>query len=304
MISLAVDGGQSTLRLRVLPDGRTGSGPGYQHGPNSLAATIDAIQTAVTDAGAADLLRGAGPRRGLIDTICLGLAGFPPDPVVARQLAKAVAELLPAREIRLTQDVVTAHAGALAGSHGVVVAAGTGLVCLAIGPDGRRHKVDGHGYLFGDAGSAFAIGRAGLVAVQRSRDGRGPATALATAALDPVTLYASPTLVSDVAAFAPTVFKYAATGDQVARAIITQAAADIAETITTAVNALPGRDAVPVALVGGVFEAAGDQLLEPLRAALPPQARLTPPAGNPLDGAARLTTGPLGPYADLVVIHR
>ncbi|WP_432943614.1 N-acetylglucosamine kinase [Kribbella sp. CA-253562] len=311
MISLAIDGGQSALRLRILPDGRTGRGPGYQHGPNSLTATVDAIRTAVIDAGAGELLRearsatagsvvrGAEP----IDTVCLGLAGFPPDRTVARHLAEAIADLFPAREIRLTEDVVTAHAGALAGDPGVVVAAGTGLVCLAIGPDGRRHKVDGHGYFFGDAGSAFAIGRAGLVAVQRSRDGRGPSTALATAALDPVTLYASPTLVADVAAFAPTVFKHAATGDQVARAIITQAAHDIAETITTAVASLPGDSPVPVALVGGVVEAAPDQLLHPLRANLPPRAQLIPPAGTPLDGAERLATGPLGPYADLVIAH-
>ena len=42
-ISLAFDGGQSALRVRVIPDGRTGSGPGYTHSANSIQATVKAI---------------------------------------------------------------------------------------------------------------------------------------------------------------------------------------------------------------------------------------------------------------------
>ncbi|GAB3826644.1 N-acetylglucosamine kinase [Kribbella italica] len=305
MINLAIDGGQSGLRLRVLPDGRTGRGPGYQHGPDSRAATVEAIRAAARDAGVAeqvDTIRGASGARLTepVDTICLGLTGFPPDAATAAQLARHIARSLPAREVRLTQDMVTAHAGALPGGHGVVVAGGTGLVCLGVGQDGTWRKVDGHGYLFGDAGSAFAIGRAGLVAVQRARDGRGPSTTLTGTGLDPISLYPSPTLVAEVAAFAPEVFRHAPT-DAVAQAIVDQAARDIADTIHAA---LIGPDAVPVALVGGLFEGAGEQLVEPLRAALSPRAQLTPPAGTSLDGAERLATGDLTPYADLVLVHR
>ncbi len=344
MINLAIDGGQSALRLRVLPDGRTGHGPGYQHGPDSFAATVEAIRTAARDAGVAERVGTIRPAPGgrlaepldpshpalssrpadsgltdltlpidtlgaaafgarlsePVDTVCLGLTGFPPNPAVAAQLAEHIARSLPAREVRLTQDMVTAHAGALPDGYGVVVAAGTGLVCLGVDRSGAWRKVDGHGYLFGDAGSAFAIGRAGLAAVQRARDGRGPSTTLAGTQLDPISLYPSPTLVADVAAFAPDVFRHART-DEVAQAIVDQAARDIADTIHAA---LPDADDVPVALVGGLFEGAGDQLAAPLRAALSPRAVLTPPAGTSLDGAERLATGDLTPYADLVIIHR
>ncbi|GAB2560991.1 N-acetylglucosamine kinase [Kribbella endophytica] len=347
MINLAIDGGQSALRLRVLPDGRTGHGPGYQHGPNSFAATVEAIRIAARDAGVAERVGTIRPAPGgrlaepvdpshpalsgrhaepgdsgladltlpidtlggapfgarlsePVDTVCLGLTGYPQNPAAAAQLAGHIARSLPAREVRLTQDMVTAHAGALPDGYGVVVAAGTGLVCLGVDRDGTWRKVDGHGYLFGDAGSAFAIGRAGLAAVQRARDGRGPATTLAGTALDPISLYPSPTLVADVAAFAPDVFRHAPT-DEVAQAIVDQAARDIADTIHAA---LPGADDVPVALVGGLFEGAGDQLIAPLRAVLSPRAQLTRPAGTSLDGAERLATGDLTPYADLVIIHR
>jgi N-acetylglucosamine kinase-like BadF-type ATPase len=293
MIQLAVDGGQSALRLRVVADGRTGTGPGYKHGSNNVQEMLDAVTTAAADA------RITEP----VEVVALGLAGYPPDPPTAQVLAEGIAETLAAKEVRLTQDMVTAHAGALPDGFGVVVAAGTGLVCLAIDRDGRSHKVDGHGYLFGDAGSAFAIGRAGLAAVQRARDGRGPETALAATSLDPVNLYPSPTLVDDVARFAPDVLRCAADGDPVAQDIVVRAAGEVAETIGAAVRLTEGDGRVPVACVGGLFQG-GEQLLEPLRANLPPRAELVPPAGTALDGAERLAIGPPGPYADLILTHR
>jgi N-acetylglucosamine kinase-like BadF-type ATPase len=292
MIRLAVDGGQSALRLRVI-DGRTGTGPGYRHSVNGVQDMLDAISVAADDAGVAEP----------VEVVALGLTGFPPDPTTAQLLAEGIAKTLAAKEVRLTQDMVTAHAGALEDGYGVVVAAGTGLVCLAIDRDGSWRKLDGHGYLFGDAGSAFAIGRAGLVAVQKARDGRGPETALAETILDPVSLYPSPTLVDDVARFAPEVLRAAADGDPVARDIVVRAAGDVAETIGAAVRLMSGDGRVPVACVGGLFQG-GEQLLEPLRAALPPRAELVEAAGNSLDGAERLAIGPPGPYADLILTHR
>lgn len=289
-IKVAVDGGQSALRLRVIGS-RTGTGPGFTHGSNTVQDMLDAISTAASDA---ELTQP-------VEVAALGLTGFPADRPTAQLLAEGIAKTLAAKEVRLTQDMVTAHAGALPDRYGVVVAAGTGLVCLAVDRDGSWRKIDGHGYLFGDAGSAFAIGRAGLVAVQRARDGRGPATALAETRLDPVNLYSSPTLVDDVARFAPAVLAAAADGDAVARAIVGRAAGDVAETIGAAVRPMTGR--VPVACVGGLFQG-GEQLLEPLRAALPSRAELVPAAGNSLDGAERLAVGPPGPYADLILVHR
>ena len=52
------------------------------------------------------------------------------------------------------------------------MAAGTGTVCVARRGE-RLVKVDGWGSLLGDAGSGFAIGRAGLDSALRHADGRG-----------------------------------------------------------------------------------------------------------------------------------
>ena len=122
--------------------------------------------------------------------------------------------------------------------------------------------------------------------------------------IDPIAYYRSPTLVDDVARFAPDVLRCAAEGDLVAQGIVESAVTDIAETIDAAAGKLTGAEPVPVACVGGLFAGAGEQLLAPVRAALSARAQLIPAQGNALDGAERLATVDLGPYTALTVIQR
>ena len=65
--------------------------------------------------------------------------------------------------------------------------------------------------------------------------------------------------------------------------------------------ALVRRNAAPAINLGctGVTE----QLMTPVREALPTRAQLTAAAGNSLDGAERLAAGAVGTYADLIVTH-
>ena len=91
--------------------------------------------------------------------------------------AAAVGELLrrgarPRAASTIASDGVTSLLGALGERDGAVVAAGTGTICVARRGE-RLAKVDGWGALLGDAGSGFAIGRAGLEAALRNADGRG-----------------------------------------------------------------------------------------------------------------------------------
>jgi N-acetylglucosamine kinase-like BadF-type ATPase len=110
------------------------------------------------------------------------------------------------------------------------VAAGTGTVCVARGPR-RWAKVDGWGSLLGDAGSGFAIGRAGLDAALRHVDGRGGSAVLLKAAerrFGPAPalverIHAAPVPTRAVASFAADVAREAAAGDGVAAAILREA---------------------------------------------------------------------------------
>lgn len=140
-------------------------------------------------------------------------------------------------ETAVAHDSTTSYLGALGDNPGVVVAAGTGVVTLAVG-DTSVARVDGWGHLIGDAGSAFWIGRAGMEAAMRGYDGRGQLTALTTAlgALFPdleaayIELQADERRVSRIASFARVVDELA-DHDEVALRIIEAAAAELSESV-------------------------------------------------------------------------
>jgi glucosamine kinase len=306
-VLLAVDGGQTALRMAVVEGcvpGRVVEVGGFTHatGDESLA-----VAAAVSDAVAALELDGGVTR------ICLGLTAAPATQELRSQLAGLLAERLGGAHVALGPDMVTAHAGALDGAPGVVVAAGTGAVVLGLGADGTAHRADGLGYMLGDDGSGFAIARAGLRAALRAHERRGPATALQESAaaffgpLDelPSRVRTSTSPVAAVASFTPQVAAAARAGDEVAARIWREAAGSLVET-TIAVVRRVFRDAsaasVAVSHAGRLFDAQ-DLLLEPFKRELAErcaEARHVEPIGDPLAGAARLVDRGLGPYASLM----
>jgi N-acetylglucosamine kinase-like BadF-type ATPase len=103
----------------------------------------------------------------------------------------------------------------------------------------------------------------------------------------PAVFYARGDRAAALASFAPDVIAAAQAGDAVAAGIVAAAGTHLAEAAAAAM--LPG-EAPLVAYAGGLF-AAGEPLLEPLRAALAelaPDAVLTAAAGSALDGAVAL----------------
>jgi glucosamine kinase len=304
---LAVDGGQSGLRMAVVEDGRPGrqvEAPGYSHGAGDRVLRIAAAVSEALDALGLD-----EP----VERICLGLTGAPGPRDLQARLGALISARLDGAAVLLGADMVTAHAGALGGDAGVVVAAGTGAVVLAVGEDGTAHRGDGLGYLLGDDGSGFAIGCAGVRAALRAHESRGPATALQEAAdaffggLDGIAhhVYSSDAPVRELAAFAPAVARVARAGDEVARVIWGDAAEQLATTTAAVVSrAFPAAAPGSVALShnGRLFEVE-DLLLEPFTAAIAercPAARHRPPLGDSLTGAARLVAGGLGRYTTLM----
>ncbi|MEU6649770.1 BadF/BadG/BcrA/BcrD ATPase family protein [Streptomyces sp. NPDC046900] len=243
--------------------------------------------------------------------VCVGAAGAAAAPEAARELAALLLEDLPTDEVAVTSDAVTAHAGALGGRTGVVLAIGTGAVAIGIGDDGTYARVDGWGPWLGDAGSGAWIGAAGLQAALRAHDGRGPDTALLAATatrfgdLDklPSAINGDGNPARTAASFAPEVARAAAAGDATASAIIRDAAAALAEAVLAAARRIGGDGELPVTVTGGLT-GLGEPLMAPLRTALAtaaPPLSLRPPLGDPLDGARLLALDTTLPHEPLLV---
>lgn len=124
----------------------------------------------------AEVLADAAARACIAPVVGIGTSGLTEEGLDARALLFAAGPL-GARSLSLAHDSITSFLGALGDGRGAVIASGTGVVTLAVGRTDVA-RVDGWGYLLGDAGSGYWIGRAALDAVLRANDGRGPATAL------------------------------------------------------------------------------------------------------------------------------
>lgn len=303
-VRVGVDGGQSGLRLAVAGTDLAADTSGFSFAAaDPYGEELGAIESCWTALG----------RPGPVDVVALGLTGAPSAGPERERFAAGVARILDATEVRLGGDMVTAHAGALPDGNGVVLTAGTGVACLAV--DKARdlvHRVDAWGYLFGDDGSSFAVGRAGIAAVLRAHDGRGAATRLTAAAtrryapVEQLThlFYTSRTTVADIAAFAVDVDTAAGDGDAVAVAIIEAAADELVHTLGTGADAVRTGDSVPVAGAGRWFAAPFLHQAFVDRLPRAPRCRLVPAAGTGLDGACRLAARPdTGPYAAVMLTH-
>lgn len=116
--------------------------------------------------------------RGIVPAaICLGIAGVdrPGDSAVVAAIMKRIG--YKARIVVVNDALVALEAGA-PGQPGVVVISGTGSISYGRNDKGEAARSGGWGYVLGDEGSGYWIGRAALRAVLRQADRRGPETML------------------------------------------------------------------------------------------------------------------------------
>lgn len=235
---------------------------------------------------------------GCIDAVGVGAPGAMQAPALAHRLAAHLVHSLPARTVAVMSDAITSHAGALGGGPGVVLAAGTGAVTVAISAGGQLCRVDGLGPWVGDEGSGTWLGRGGLQAAARAGDGRGPATILVEAAARQfgsigelaAKLGSDPNPARSIAAFAPAVADAARNGDPVALRVMEAGAAALAHSMIAAANALHAPGPVSAAIIGGLVNV-GPVLLDPLRDVLERSGvnlQLQPAEGTSIDGARHL----------------
>ena len=168
---ILIDGGQGGCRIVYMADGQrvlTGDDAGLsRHARDRSAGVLRVLERAFAD---------LGPRApGSVDVIVAGLTGFDGGPETAGAVADGVRKLVRTGRVIMTNDAVTSYLGAIGFEPGAVVAAGTGVIALAGDRDGNFARSDGWGYILGDDGGGYYIGRRGLASALRARrQGRLP----------------------------------------------------------------------------------------------------------------------------------
>ena len=118
-----------------------------------------------------------GDRNIVPAAICLGIAGVDrdEDSRVIRAIMRRIG--YKAKTLIVNDALVALEAGA-PDQPGVVVIAGTGSIAYGRNERNQAARAGGWGYVLGDEGSGYWIGRAALRAVLREADQRGPVTSL------------------------------------------------------------------------------------------------------------------------------
>ena len=298
--ALAVDSGQTAIRVRSRH-------PQYFEHSFPGAITSRALLPQLADAVVA-ASRLAGRPFQLVTIGTTGLTDVDNDPDQLLELCRDAGT----EEVRLAHDSITSYLAALGPEPGVVVAAGTGVVTLGVGASGTQ-RVDGWGYLLGDCGSGYWLGRAALHHALRAYDGRGPATALTQVLIDAfpqpegayIELQTDPDKVRRIAGFARAVCELAAT-DEVAASICREAGEELALSAYAAARRVALGDDVRVCLIGGVFEAGAVRAAtEAALRTRVPGVRIVAPLGEGIDGAEELARiEPGHPLASSIAIAR
>jgi N-acetylglucosamine kinase-like BadF-type ATPase len=206
-----------------------------------------------------------GERAVVPAAICLGIAGVdrPDDSAIVRAIMKRIG--YKARVLVVNDALVALEAGA-PGQPGVVVISGTGSICYGRNRNGEAARSGGWGYVLGDEGSGYWIGRSALRAVLRESDRRGPRTALSPLLLQHFGVAQAQGLIHEVyhsnlrpaaiGALAQCVQKAFSEGDAVAIGILRGAADELEAAAMSVARRLElvGSDFLFV-LAGGIFRA-------------------------------------------------
>ena len=307
---LGVDGGGSKTRFLLINEAGTVLAAHTEGSAYHLEIGLEALEALLARGIGLTLREGRVASTDLTYAF-LGLPAYGEDRALQARLDAAPAGALPSRRYRCGNDMVCGWAGALAAAEGINIAAGTGSIAYGEYA-GRSARAGGWGELFSDEGSAHWLAREGLRLFSRMSDGRAPRGALYGivrrhfALQEDLELCAaiygkSAAQRSQLAQLSQLVAAAAHAGDSAARALFTQAAAELIDIVDAVRDALqvPAEVDLPLSYSGGLFQLR-ELLLAPFGQALANRARryrlcaarLAPDAGAALY-AAKLAGTPL-----------
>jgi len=217
----------------------------------------------------------------LPSAICLGIAGVDraADEAVVGSIMKRIGYKA---KILVVNDALIALQAGIGHDPGIVIVAGTGSIAYGRNARGEASRAGGWGYVLGDEGSGYWIGRLALRAVVRHADGRGRPTSLTPQLLAHFGAQRAAELIQKVyheelspaaiAALAHFVQHARDEGDSVATGILNQAADELMTAAAAVMRRLELTDQpFSFVLAGGMFYAV-PWLCDQLKLLLPSMA--------------------------------
>ncbi len=273
---LAIDGGNSKTDLALVGwDGAVLAavrGPGASHEDYGIGGAMRRLGNMVREVAAKAGLDGCDSGSGIVAahvSACLAGADLPDEEAALTAALTAAGWSLTAVAMNDTFAILR---GGTDQRCGVAVTCGAGINCVAVAPDGTTARYLSHGTLTGDWGGGIGLGHAVMWHAMRGWDGRGPATALGAAVAArfglasvrdvAVAMHRGELGEADLITLSAVLLPVAASGDEVARSLVSRQAAEVQLMAVAAMGRLGMAPAgVTVVLGGGVLESRDPLLL-------------------------------------------
>lgn len=232
--------------------------------------------------------------------VCFGLAGYGQNPKIRRSIEKALKEEMGNLPYVLHNDVECALMASLQKADGIMLVAGTGSIALR-SLNHVKSRCGGWGYLVGDEGSGYWVGRKILGLFSKMADGRLAPSPLFDLVMDGLMLQEPSELIQHLskhknpkeatASLARLGYLACEKGDVQMMKVFEEAASELSLMVKNLRYDSPA--AIPVKCTGGVFES-GPYILNPLRKLLGPDYEVELSENPPLYGAYLFAKQALG----------
>lgn len=210
------------------------------------------------------LINNANINSNKIDHIFLGLAGAGRDSD-RKEILSLFSDTEFVKKITVDSDAMAALAGAFGTAPGIIIISGTGAICFGKNSKGDIVRAGGWGYLLGDEGSGYFIGREAIIAALKDLDGRGEKTKLRSRLEKHFNLNSIDQIIPQIyqnkidrvaiANLAIIVFEQANQGDTIAEEIIRRTGKELGLLAKAVAQRLSfENDEIKVALIGSIFK--------------------------------------------------
>lgn len=191
-----------------------------------------------------------------VDSIFMGITGYSKETDFLKFFSEEFGATL-----TVVSDIELAYRANFGAKEGVLIYAGTGSVAFTLGRDGAPMRTGGWGYLLGDEGAGYWIGREGIRAALLFLDGQvlpesHNVESAILSAMDAHDWSGVKSFVygrdrSEIASLSKIVSEYASKGDETAISILKQASSHLTELVLrTEENT--GRENQEVKFAGGI----------------------------------------------------
>ena len=292
MFYIGIDGGGTKTKFALMDENEKLIGTVEKGTCHFNQVGLQGMKNILSD-GINELLKSYNVKFEEIKRACLGLAGYGSVESISNEINKVIKEVFKDTEVLLFNDVHIAHAGALSGKNGIVIIAGTGSIGYSV-INNVTKRVGGWGYIIGDEGSAYWIGKKGIEYFSKEADGRLKKGELYNIFKKELSLvndydiikYINEDIKGDrreIAKLAPLCFKAAKCKDEHAINIFKNAGEELSKLINVLTKDF-SKEEIFVSYIGGVFKAE-NLILEPIKENVSQKVKIISPKFQPEIGA-------------------